>query len=287
MAMTVLFENLDEEQARTYALVLAVEEIKCELAPGATGWELRVALEDRAHARSAVDAYLVENRAVEKSAAGRYRLQRSYTGLWAALLLLTTHLVFTAAGDEHWVVARFGASARDILNGQYYRCATALMLHVDSVHLAGNMAGIALFGTAVCTVAGWGVGWLIILAGGTLGNLLNAMFYQTDHLSIGASTAVFAGLGFLAGWQFLKKYREPGRRIRAWLPLGGGLALLAMLGGSPYVDLTAHLFGFTVGLLIGLPYMLLAGRPFDNRVQSACFFIAVAILTLSWWAGAR
>jgi len=159
------------------------------------------------------------------------------------------------------------------------------MIHASAVHLAGNMLGIAIFGTAVCTITGWGVGWFMILATGVLGNLMNAVLYKTGHLSIGASTAVFGAVGILAAHQFFKKFRLPGQRMRAWLPLGAGLALLSILGSGEHADLTAHLFGFMAGLILGAFYGVLVKQPAARTYQICFLLIAISVLVISWMRG--
>jgi membrane associated rhomboid family serine protease len=284
--VSVIFENLKEDLAQTYAVVLSAAGIEFDFIRGSCGWNLRVDSKDHADARKAIASYLLENEDHhQKETAPPEAQQKTVAGVWVALVLLAVHTFITQTAGERMFIVRYGASAEDILTGQYYRAVTALMLHADGVHLAGNMVGIALFGTAVCSVTGWGMGWLIILLSGAAGNLLNAVFYQTDHLSIGASTAVFGAVGFLAIAQFLKRYRKPGRRIGAWIPLGGGLALLGLLGTAPHVDLAAHLFGFGSGIISGFIYCLLSKRPASAPYQIVCFLIASGILMVCWWAG--
>ncbi|MDF1590069.1 MAG: rhomboid family intramembrane serine protease [Desulfobacterales bacterium] len=282
-----MFENLKEEEARTYAVVLSAAGIEFDFIRGSRGWNLRVDSEDYERACKAITSYLSENEGHhQKATAPPEAHQKTMAGVWAALLLLLVHIFITQTVGDRAFIVRYGASAQDIINGQYYRAVTALMLHLDSVHLTGNMVGIALFGTAVCAVTGWGVGGLIILMSGAAGNLLTAVFFQTDHLSIGASTAVFGAVGFLATAQFLKRYRAPGRRIRAWVPLGGGLALLGILGTAPHADLAAHLFGFGSGLVSGFFYGYFPKRPASTPYQIVCLLIASGVLTVCWWAGA-
>jgi membrane associated rhomboid family serine protease len=287
VSMSFLFENLKEDQAQTYAVVLSAAGIEFEFIRDARNWHIQVGAEDYDRARKAIAAYLSENEVRhQKETDLPDAYQKTVSGVWVALLLLAVHVMTTLTAADRAAIARYGASAEGILTGQYYRTVTALLLHADSVHLAGNMVGIALFGTAVCSVTGWGVGWLILLMNGAAGNLLNAVFYQTDHLSVGASTAVFGAVGFLAMQQFLKRYRGPGRRIRAWVPLGGGLALLGILGTAPHVDLGAHLFGFGSGILSGFFYCLLRKQTASTPCQIVCLVIASGILMVCWWAGA-
>jgi len=283
--MPYLFDRLTEEQAHSYGLVLSATGINCNLVRGKHGWRIGVGFEDHDRARDAIQAYLAENKEYDlKRRVASQTYQKTLTGLWAALMLLGVHILVGMTADDRALIDLYGASAEQILKGQLYRVVTALLLHSTGIHLVGNMVGIALFGTAVGTVTGWGAGWLIILTCGAAGNLLNAAFYQSGHFSIGASTAVFGAVGFLAAHQFLKRYREPDRRIRAWIPLAGGLALLAFLGASPYADLMAHLLGFASGVASGLIYSLLIFRPVSTRYQIACFLITAGVLVACWMA---
>ena len=72
---------------------------------------------------------------------------------------------------------------------------TALGLHADSVHLAGNLVFGLVFGFLAGERLGWGLAWFGMLLAGALGNTLNAFVQAPDHTSVGASTAVFATLG--------------------------------------------------------------------------------------------
>jgi membrane associated rhomboid family serine protease len=144
------------------------------------------------------------------------------------------------------------------------------------------MVGIALFGTAVCATMGWGVGWLMILATGVVGNLANAFFYGAGHLSVGASTAVFGAIGILAAHQFSKKFKLRSHRMRAWLPLAGGLALLGMLSSGERVDLTAHLFGFLAGMILGAFHAVFLRTWAPKVYQGCCLLVACSILVVCW-----
>jgi len=250
--MVILFENLSANQADTYRLVLSSSGISHCSKKGEHGWNILVNDTEHEKAINTIEQYLKENRdfhPTDDPLCHEYR--KTLTGLWVSAILLASHVAITTGNDSEVFVRTYGASAFHILRGELYRSVTALMIHANAMHLAGNMLGIAIFGTAVCTITGWGVGWFMILATGVSGNLMNAVLYKTGHLSIGASTAVFGAVGILAAHQFFKKFRLPGRRMKAWLPLGAGLAILSMLGSGEHTDLTAHLFGFMAGLILG------------------------------------
>ncbi len=234
-------------------------------------------------ALEAIELYLLENK--ERQPDFEYKeqvYQKGFSGIWAGIILLIFHVVITTCCDSQMVIREYGSSARHILRGEVYRCVTSLMIHGDTPHLVSNMLGIAVFGTAVCSITGLGVGWFMILMAGMAGNMLNAVLYGTDHLSIGASTAVFGAIGIMGGCQSMIKILQPGPRIKAFLPFGAGLALLGFFGSSLHTDLTAHLFGFLAGAVLGGIHGMFAGQPLTKNPQAAFLVAALTILAVSW-----
>jgi len=234
-------------------------------------------------AAAAIAAYLSENDDTgESSLASIWPITRTLTGVWMALILMAVHLAVMAGGQAAVLPQIYGASAERILNGELYRITTALLLHADGLHLVGNMVGIALFATAVCSTAGFGAGGLMILVAGMTGNLLNALLFKAGHHSIGASTAVFGAVGIAAAHQFITKWRNTDQRLKTWIPLGGGLALLGLMGSSTNTDLTAHFFGFMTGFLIGLVFTATRKGPPEKSAQYGCLLIAVVLVSSSF-----
>ena len=282
----LLCENLTQDQANTYGLVLASSSLPYSLVRSGSGWEIWVDEIVHARALDLLAQYDAENspQALLDAQEDREH-KKTYTGIWVSLFLLACNIAVDRYGGIGKFAGQYGASAFDILNGEVYRTVTSLTLHADYPHLAGNMAGIAIFGTWVCNITGAGVGWLMILFTGILGNLANAALFQYGHNSIGASTAVFGAVGFLAAYQLDRKIKVPGQRRKAWLPLAGGLALLAFLGSGVHSDLTAHLFGFLAGFFLGLFYAVLLHRLLKKRHQIYAMVAAIGIVTFSWmWA---
>jgi len=154
------------------------------------------------------------------------------------------------------------ADSSAILRGEWWRTITALTLHADLGHLFANVATGLVFAWALLPILGSGWTWMGLLAAGTAGNALNAVLHRGgSHLSIGASTAVFGGLGLLVGWQIVAAiqrhhgHRDHPFRLRdTALPLGAGLALLAFLGvggENDHVDIMAHGLGMFCGGIMG------------------------------------
>lgn len=174
--------------------------------------------------------------------------------LWAVGLALAFQAQLRFFGGHDWRAEGLMDAAK-VQDGELWRAGTALTLHADPTHLLSNV----LFGAVFLVLLGQGVGGGAALAltfgGGALGNLANAWLRGPGHLSLGASTAVFAALGALIVAEYLRRDRSqaPADRARRAAPLLAGIALLGWLGvGGENTDVTAHLTGFAAGGLLGL-----------------------------------
>ena len=169
----------------------------------------------------------------------------------------------------HWNISRVDPMASwlesgkfladRVLNGEWWRLITANTLHVDDAHLISNFFGLLLFVSGVNYYLGPGFSWFMVLLSAALGNYFNALLYQIGHPSIGASTAVFGAVGLIATFGIRTYYHRREIRGRIVFPLVAGLGLFAMLGTNPESDVTAHLFGFAAGILVGMPLLPLIG----------------------------
>jgi len=217
-----------------------------------------------------------------------------------ATLAYCAVLVFLSAADQRrlWSLdwgALGAVQAGLIRGGEWWRAATALGLHADLGHLAGNLAAGAALGVLVTQVLGWGLGWLAILLAGVLGNGLNAALQPAAHTAVGASTAVFGALGLLSGHARRSRAVPWRGGLRRWAPVGGGVMLLALLGaGGERTDAGAHLAGFAAGWAVGLALApaaaaaAAAGRaPPGVGAQRACGAAAAALFALAWLLALR
>lgn len=283
--MVTLFDQLDQDTANTYSLVLDAVGIGHRIS--VSGGRCRIEVPEPAidAAELAIDRYLAENpvSATVATVPTPHRLPLSAPAVALGLLAVHLAVITSSAPEDYFSV--FGADARRILSGELYRCATALLLHADAAHLVGNMVGMILFGSAVCAFTGSGVGWLMMLACGIAGNLVNAVAYSHGHLSVGASTSVFGAVGTLCAIRSIQAIRT-GRGWKAVLVLAGaGVALLAFLGTGARSDLGAHLFGCLAGIVAGVFYGSSVLRPPGRGVQLTAATAAGAILLASWVRG--
>jgi len=204
----------------------------------------------------------------------------------SALSLVAFHLGLERAGRLADFADRGENQAALVVAGELGRTLTALTLHADLTHALGNAFFGAFFLAALAGRIGLGLALASFVVTGGLGNLANALYYRVGHSTIGASTGVFGLVGVLAGLAAWRRHQFAPRKRGAWVALGAGLAIVAMLGGAgPKVDLAAHLFGLAAGSLAGLALAYpLSRRPRPGPVaQTAAFAFAAASIALAWW----
>jgi len=284
--MIALFISLSEEDANTCLVILASAGITYQVTGQPDNWTVSVQPEDIKKALEEMASYFQENRETPDGPDGEndrsHIPHQIHNGIGAALGLLAGHIFMIHHEGISFFAEKYGASASAILNGEIYRTVTALMIHANSLHLAGNMAGLALFFTAVCSVQGFGVGSFCVLASGALGNYFTAMLYRSAHLSIGASTAVFGAVGILIAHQTFSSFRVAKQRFRAWLPLGGGLCLLALFSEGEHTDILAHLFGLGSGVAVGFIFEFAVKKPPGLLSQYLFISLTLAVIIVSW-----
>ncbi|WP_200341046.1 rhomboid family intramembrane serine protease [Rhodovibrio sodomensis] len=295
----------DRMEARSQALVLVAVGIPCQLHEDFEGVSLLVHEDDVLRARFELDSYREENRrAPLVSTAQRLGLLTQPTAEDAASgeRVLPSPPLMGVIGYALVLLAGFGAQNRrplgldwtqlgavdagQILDGAVWRAATGLTLHADLGHLLGNLVFGAVCGMLVGRQFGTGLGWLALVLAGTLGNLLNVLFQDASHVAVGASTAVFGGLGFLAGAAQTARELRWRQGLRRWSPVAAGIMLVAFLGvGGERTDVGGHVAGFVAGVGLGLAAAYLPERlRTSRRGQLACALGAVGIPAAAWLA---
>ncbi len=205
-------------------------------------------------------------------------------GLFGYAIALTgvALLAGTGAFSEDWRGA--GRVSGDLIRqGEWWRTITALTLHSGLRHLAGNLLFGLLFGMFAGRLLGSGVAWLGILLSAAVGNALNTFLLSPEHASVGASTAVFAALGMVAGHVWRAKLMRQDHWPYRVGPIVGGLALLMYTGtGGPNTDVGAHLMGFVCGFALGVALVGFRDRFSSERVQIFSAMLTVALIVFAW-----
>jgi membrane associated rhomboid family serine protease len=276
-----LYQSRSKKRCAEYALVLQAVGIRYEVLRRDSEFQLVVHVRDADRAQEQLRLYSHENQARPPRTTRRFGIHDGLACacLYGVTILLIDILQRDRAFSLDWWWAGM-SHAGLIREGQWWRAVTALGLHADSVHLAGNLVFGLVFGFLAGELLGWGLALFGMLLAGALGNTLNAFIQAPDHTSVGASTAVFATLGILAAYTWK---RRP-TRVKRWVPLAGGVALLAFLGMSgERTDLFAHVTGFASGCLFGLVFGVLEARSLLATWQKHSLGLAASLFFVLAW----
>ena len=279
-AFTLVAETPDYRTLNIWSLVLLSVDIAHRIERGPQGWQILVASEEAAEAVRQLEAYSRENmswppvKPEVQSRSSFFSKRKPPTVFLMGLLVLFHFITGPWSWQSEWY--RQGAVATELVldKGEWWRLFTALTLHADVVHLAGNVLIGGMVVHFLCLEIGTGLGWLLLVLAGAAGNYLNLIFRHGEHLSIGFSTAVFGAVGLLCGLTV--------RRLLRWqdllLPLGAGGGLLAMIGTSGQrTDVGAHFCGLAVGIVLGA-LVALFEKIYDWRHKDPAKVLLPAVL---------
>jgi rhomboid protease GluP len=282
---TVVFRSRSRQACNDRALVLTSLSIPYEVLVADQGYMLVVPAEVSERARYEIWQYDKENVPVRRQAPRLVPdFQNAVPGVVVYILIvcLVAWLAGENAFNRNWLAA--GRVDGELIRaGEWWRTVTALTLHSGLRHIVGNIGFGALFGILAGRLFGSGLTWLCVVIASGLANMLNTFLLASRHQSIGASTAVFAALGLIAGFVWRAKLMAQDRWAYRLGPIVGGIALLAYTGtGGPNTDIGAHLAGFVCGFGFGLLLTLLPKIPTSRRFQLLSGALAIAIVTASW-----
>ncbi len=282
---TIVFDSGDRQACSDRALVLLSLKIPYAILSDNSRYRLVVPVEFGEKAKFEIWQYDIENRPVPRP---KPRLvpdfQNAVPGvvIYIAIVWLVAWLAGESVLNKDWVSAG-RVDGELIRQGEWWRTLTALTLHGGFRHLAGNIGFGILFGILAGRLFGSGLTWLCVVLASGLANTLNTLLLAPDHRSIGASTAVFAALGLIAGFVWRAKLMAQDRWAYRLGPIIGGIALLAYTGtGGPDTDIGAHLAGFVCGFGFGMFLTLLPKIPSSHQFQLICGTSAVAIVVIAW-----
>ena len=249
------------------------------------GWGLEIATAEYQPAMEAIRLYREENRS------RRWRREVLRSGVlfdWVSSAWVILVCLFYWLSDSRIDLRTPGAvDTVALARGQWWRLFTAMWLHADLEHLAGNaMFGFILLGLAMGRY-GTGVGLLASYLAGAAGNVAGWLLSWQPHYGLGASGMVMGCLGLLAV-QSVVIWRRTPRAGRLFLSgLFAGVMLFVLLGVAPGTDVVAHLGGFSFGLGLGSMmsrFPRIVRKPLVNAVSAAVF---VLLVLWPWWLALR
>lgn len=282
--LRVVYESTNRQSCSDRALVLASVQIPHQLVDDGMSCVLVVPAEYSPRAVEELRLYDDENPPTRPKPRKRIVYQDALPGVIGYVFVVCA--VAWLAGYSFFGINWFVAGRVDgtlIRDGEWWRTITALTLHSGVRHLLGNLVFGVFFGIFAGRLLGSGVAWLAVLVAAALGNTANTLLLDSTHRSIGASTAVFATLGILAGYVWRGQLMAQDRWSTRFGPIIGGLALLMFTGtGDENTDIGAHLLGFVCGFATGMLLTVIGKMPAPPRTQRAAGGIALGLIAISW-----
>ena len=211
---------------------------------------------------------------------------KSYEKVFKAKPIILTRIIMAICiivfllipvNTEFWHTLALNPNA--VRAGEYWRLITAAFLHANIIHLFVNMYALHILGTQVETFLGRWKFLLIYLISAITGSLLSVTI--TNHLSVGASGAIFGLLGALAYFGY--HYRlYLGDALRGQI-IPVIIINLAIGFAIPYIDNAAHIGGLIGGAFIAMAVGI--GRKEDklsriNGVIISIIYLAFLIYLL-------
>ena len=281
----------NRQQAEQWSLVLRAANIPSVIEFEKRSWVIKVSPLHEHRALREIAAFMEENsnwppfRPPRKLALPVLTKYQPPTILMMGALVIFYVITGPWSGDSAWFSGGAVSGRQIFEHGQWYRLVTALTLHADVVHLVGNIIIGGVLVHFLCRILGYGLGWFLILASGTLGNFINILLHGSSHNSVGFSTAIFGTIGILSGYQAMSKRSAALKEV--FLPLAAGAGLLAFLGaGGPRTDLGAHFFGLLAGAILGALLVFLPSQRIlitKTSLQANLFIVSLAVVGVCWW----
>ncbi|WP_141433277.1 rhomboid family intramembrane serine protease [Bacillus sp. 03113] len=162
------------------------------------------------------------------------------------LYLLTTLPVF----PNSWLYNMTVGVNLYILHGELWRIVTPIFMHSGFPHVLFNSFSLILFGPALERMLGKSRFLFLYLLTGILANVATFFFNPLTFVHVGSSGAIFGLFGFYVAIVVLKK--ELISRGNAQIILTVTIIGLIMTFIQPQINITAHIFGFLAGLVIGI-----------------------------------
>lgn len=269
-----------------FGLVLAAVGVDHRLAFDGHQWGLWVPPEAAAAAENELQAYRHENRPAKRAPAALETADTGWFGVLGYLAVIWLLPTLEAQRVFGWDWREAGAMAAGaVLNGAWWRTVTALTLHADIAHIVANSLFGGVFGLFAGRYLGSGMGWLLIVLAGALGNAANALVQPDGFRSIGASTATFAALGLVGAYVWRRGYfRRGGNWRRNFAPVFAGIAMLAYTGmGGENTDILAHVFGFAAGVALGMIAAAFRPAALGAAGQGLAGAVALLLVGVAWY----
>jgi rhomboid protease GluP len=176
-------------------------------------------------------------------------------------LIFAIERLMTLYGDEQGiltvqkVLTATMLDPQQVLNGQYYRLVTYMLLHKDEFHLFVNMVGLYIFAKRAQNIFGTLPMLVIFVMSGIAGGVMHT-FFDSQTLSIGASGGLMGIFGAVIVGTFRVRSQLPEALAKQQLKLMIVLAAFGLVLDHiiPQVATWVHIGGLICGVALGFMF---------------------------------
>jgi len=168
------------------------------------------------------------------------------------LACIAVSILFWLDSQNQLYLEYFAFSAANLINGRLWTLVTALFIHADILHLAGNMIFLYVFGNTLEKDVGAGKTLSAFFVGGILSFLLGVFFYAPSDFLVGASAAIFtltAVVLLVKPLKFSFIFLMPLGLVAIIYIIYNILAIQS--GAEGNIAYVSHVIGFAIGIPIG------------------------------------
>jgi rhomboid protease GluP len=173
-----------------------------------------------------------------------------------------------------------------ILQGQYWRFFTPVLLHGSILHIAFNMYALYVIGPSLEQRFGHTRFLLLYMLSAFAGNVASFIFSSAS--SLGSSTAIFGLIGAQGIFLYRNRQMFAGRARSAITQIVFIAALNLAIGTTPGIDNWGHVGGLLAGLLftwLAGPLLIFEGYPpyltvKDTRESRDIILSSILVFTL-------
>jgi membrane associated rhomboid family serine protease len=195
---------------------------------------------------------------------------------WIIIACILVSLLYRLIGNPESTTEFLAFSGENLLKGRVWTLFTALFLHADLMHLAGNMLFLFVFGNTLEKELGAQKTLLAFFVGGTMSFLLGIFFYTLQTFLVGASAAIFT----LTAIAMLVK---PLKFSISFLMPVGLVAIIYVVynvlavyyGAEGNIAYISHVIGFAIGVPFGAKW---SKNLFRNLLITIGLFIVYMVI---------
>jgi membrane associated rhomboid family serine protease len=199
------------------------------------------------------------------------------------LACITVSVLFWLDSQNQLYAEYFAFSTVNLLNGRLWTLVTALFIHTDILHLAGNMIFLYVFGNTLEKEVGTGKTLSAFFVGGILSFLLGVFFYAPSDFLVGTSAAIFTLTAVVLLVKPLKF------SFVSLMPLGL-VAIIYLIynifavqsGAEGNVAYVSHIIGFAIGIPMGIAWTKTLTKNLLITVGLLLLYLVIALILVPY-----